>query len=56
MNNETLKDRFDKAFYGLLEAGNNLNEVSKKLSYANKLIAINNAKQKQIQQLLEFEV
>lgn len=51
----TLKERFDKAFYGLLEAGNRLQEVSHKVEYAGKLIQLNKIKQKQIEQILEEE-
>jgi hypothetical protein len=49
----TLKERFDKAFYDLLEAGNRLEQVSEKVEYAGKLIKLNKAKQKQIKQILE---
>ena len=51
--NETLKERFDKAFYGLLEAGNKLNEVSQRLEYTHKLIKLNKMKQQQIKEILE---
>lgn len=50
----TLKERFDKAFYKLLDAGTELNKVSKKVEYANKLITLNKIKQSQIKQILEI--
>lgn len=49
----TLKERFDKAFYGLLDAGNKLNQVAQKVEYAGKVIELNKAKQNQIKQILE---
>lgn len=49
----TLKERFDKAFYDLLDAGRRLNEVAKQVKYADKLIESNKAKQNQIKQILE---
>ena len=49
----TLKERFDKAFYDLLEAGNRLEQVSEKVEYAGKLIKLNKAKQNQITPILE---
>lgn len=54
MNNETtLKERFDKAFYGLLNAGNRLQEVSYKVEYAGNLVKLNKLKQNQVQLLME---
>lgn len=55
MQEETLKEKFDKAFYRLLDAGNRLNEVSKHLEYAGKLIELNKAKQKKVQELLNVD-
>ena len=52
---ESLKERFDKAFYNLLDAGKRLDEVAKQVKYAGKLIELNKAKQNQIKQLLESE-
>ena len=49
----TLKERFDKAFYNLLDAGNRLDQVAQKVEYAGKLIELNKAKQNQIKQILE---
>ena len=51
--NSTLKERFDEAFSGLLEAGNNLQKVSKKLDEVETLIKKNKAKQKLIKEVLE---
>lgn len=51
----TLKERFDEAFYGLLEAGNNLQKVSEKLDEVETLIKKNKAKQKLIKEVLEGE-
>ena len=48
----TLKERFDKAFYGLLDAGNKLDQVAQEVEYAGKLIKLNKAKQNQIKQIL----
>ena len=53
MQEESLKERFDRAFYGLLEAGNKLNKVAEKVDYAGKLIELNKAKQKQIERLIK---
>ena len=47
-----LKERFDKAFYDLLEAGNSLMKVQKKLGEAEKLISKNKAKQEMIKELI----
>ena len=49
----SLKERFDKAFYGLLEAGNRLEELSQKVEYAGKLIKLNEIKQEQVKELLQ---
>lgn len=51
----TLKERFDKAFYDLLDAGNKLDQVAQKVEYAGKLIELNKAKQNQIKELLNNE-
>ena len=51
-NEESLKERFDKAFYNLLDAGNRLNEVAEQVKYADKLIQLNKVKQKQVEVLL----
>ena len=51
----TLKERFDEAFSGLLEAGNNLQKVSEKLDEVETLIKKNKAKQKLIKEVLEGE-
>lgn len=48
----SLKERFDKAFYDLLEAGNSLMKVQKKLDEAEKLISKNKAKQEMIKELI----
>ena len=48
----TLKERFDKAFYGLLEAGKRLEELSQKVDYAGKLVKLNKIKQEQTEELL----
>lgn len=49
---KALKERFDDAFYGLLNAGDKLNELSQQVEYAGKLIKLNQIKQKQIKELL----
>lgn len=51
-NETTLKERFDKAFYGLLDAGNRLQEVSYKVEYAGNLVKLNKLKQNQVQSLM----
>ena len=48
----TLKERFDKAFYDLLEAGTSLIRVQEKLHEAEKIINKNKAKQEMIKELL----
>lgn len=48
----TLKERFDEAFYGLLEAGNRLEELSQKVEYAGKLVELNKVKQQQVKELI----
>ena len=50
-----LKERFDKAFYGLLDVGNRLDQVAQKVEYAGILIELNKAKQNQIKELLNNE-
>ena len=52
MQEETLKEKFDKAFYGMINAHKQQLELLEKLNYANKLIQLNKAKQKQIKELL----
>lgn len=49
----TLKERFDKAFYDLLDAGNKLDQIAQKVEYAGKLIELNKAKQNQVKELLD---
>lgn len=49
----TLKERFDKAFYGLLDAGNKLQELSYKVEYAENFIKLNKIKQCEIKPLLQ---
>ena len=49
----SLKERFDKAFYGLLEAGNSLMKVQEKLNEAGKLIKRNKVRQEMVKELLE---
>ena len=51
----TLKERFDEAFYGLLEAGNRLQKLSEKVEYAGKLIKLNKAKQGEIREILKWQ-
>lgn len=53
MTEKTLKDRFDEAFYGLLNAGERLNNIQARLETAKKLIITNKVKQKEIELLLE---
>ena len=53
MQEETLKERFDKAFYALLDAGERQQELCQKLEYVSKLIQLNKVKQNQIKQILE---
>ena len=48
----TLKERFDKAFYRLLEAGKSLEELSQKVDYAGKLVKLNKIKQEQIKETI----
>ena len=52
MQEETLKERFDKAFNELLEATEKLRELSHKVEQARKLIKLNKAKQKQVEELI----
>ena len=52
MQEETLKEKFDKAFYGMINAHKQQLELLEKLNYANKLIQLNKAKQKQVEELL----
>ena len=49
----TLKEKFDKAFYGLLDAGNRLQEVSHKVEYAGNLIKLNKIRQCEVKSLLQ---
>lgn len=49
----TLKERFDKAFYGLLDAGNKLQELSYKVEYAGNLIKLNKIRQCKVKLLLQ---
>ena len=51
--NSTLKERFDKAFYGLLDAGNKLQELSYKVEYAGNLIKLNKIRQCEVKSLLQ---
>ena len=48
----TLKERFDKAFYALLDAGERQRELCQKLEYASKLIKLNKLKQREVGKLL----
>ena len=48
---KSLKERFDDAFNGLLNAGDKLYALSHKVEYAGKLIALNKLKQRQVQSL-----
>jgi hypothetical protein len=50
---DSLKERFDKAFYGLLDANKRLNEVAEQVKYAGNLIKLNKIKQNQIEQILK---
>lgn len=50
---DSLKERFDKAFYGLLDANKRLNEVAERVNYAGSLVEMNKAKQNQIKQMLK---
>lgn len=50
----SLKERFDEAFYGLIEAGSSLIEVQEKLCEAKKLIDKNKARHEMIKELLEY--
>ena len=52
MQEETLKERFDRAFYALLDAGKRQQELCQKLEYAGKIIELNKAKQEQVEVLL----
>ena len=52
MQEETLKEKFDKAFYDLLESGNRLQELSYKIEYAGNLIKLNKLKQRKVKELL----
>ena len=47
-----LKERFDEAFYKLLNVGDRLNKISEKLEYANKIIKLNKEKQNEIKEIL----
>lgn len=51
----SLKERFDNAFYELLKAGDNLIKVGKKLNYAEKLILKNKRKQALLSEIVEAE-
>lgn len=52
MQEETLKEKFDRAFYNLLESGNRLQELSHKIEYASNLIKLNKLKQREVEELL----
>ena len=52
MQEETLKEKFDKAFYDLLESGNRLQELSYKVEYVGNLIKLNKLKQREVKELL----
>ena len=52
MQEETLKEKFDKAFCDLLESGSRLQELSHKIEYANNLIKLNKLKQREVEKLL----
>ena len=52
MQEETLKEKFDKAFYRLLNAGNKLQKLSHKVEYAGNLIKLNKLKQREVKELL----
>ena len=52
MQEETLKERFDEAFYALLDAGKRQQKLYQKIKYASKLIQRNKARQKQVEELL----
>lgn len=49
----SLKERFDDAFNGLLKAGDNLIKVEKKINYAEKLILKNKRKQALLSEIVE---
>ena len=49
----SLKERFDDAFNGLLKAGDNLIKVEKKLNYAKKLILKNKKKQALLSEIVK---
>lgn len=49
----SFKERFDEAFYGLIEAGSSLIEVKEKLGEAKKLIDKNKARHEMIKEILE---
>ena len=52
MQEETLRERFDKAFYGMINAHKQQLKLLEKLDYASKLIKLNKAKQKQVEELI----
>ena len=52
MQEETLKEKFDKAFYALLDAGKKQQELCQKLEYAGNLIKLNKLKQREVEKLL----
>jgi len=56
MEEKSLKERFDEAFYGLLEAGKNLNEVNERLKIAGKMIRENQRKQQMIDEILNAKL
>ena len=49
---KTLKEKFDEAFYGMINAHKQQLELLEKLDYAGKLIKLNKAKQEQVKELL----
>ena len=51
----SLKERFDNAFYELLKTGDNLIKVEKKLNYAKKLILKNKRKQALLSEIIEVK-
>lgn len=52
MQEKTLKEKMDEAVYNMINAHKQQLELLEKLNYANKLIQLNKAKQKQVEELI----
>ena len=50
---DSLKERFDEAFYNLMRVGDEIEKLSQTVDYAGNLIKLNKIKQNQIEQILK---